>query len=149
MPADIYAAVPSSPSRIAGHARSTVCFNAKSVFRDLRLSDFGHLRHRSDPPLFEHDRLALPDKQRDTALFAEDFMLGAGRVERDVARLEQALRVGLAAADDDRPLPTSVAMARRPRAWSIAQNRRRRPAVGIAMQPRRLDSLAERLETQR
>ena len=99
--------------------------------------------------LFEHDRLPLPDKQRDTALFAKDFMLGAGRVERDVARLEQALRVGLAAADDDHPLPTGMAMARRPRARPIAQNRRRRPAVGIAMQPSSLDPLAERLETQR
>jgi hypothetical protein len=40
-------------------------------------------------------------------------------------------------------------MARRLGAWLIAQNRGRRPAVGIAMQPGRLDSLAERLETQR
>ena len=76
-------------------------------------------------------------------------MLGAGRVERDVARSYHALRVGLAAGDDDHPLPAGVAMARRLGAWLIAQNRRRRPAVGIAMQPGRLDSLAERLETQR
>jgi hypothetical protein len=40
-------------------------------------------------------------------------------------------------------------MARRARARLIAQNRRRWPAVGIAMQPSRLDSLTERLETQR
>ena len=99
--------------------------------------------------LFENDRLALPDEQHEAALLADDFVLGARRVERDVARLEQALRVGLAAADDDHPLPTGVAMARRLRARPIAQNRRRRPAIGIAMQPRRLDSLAERLETQR
>jgi len=42
-----------------------------------------------------------------------------------------------------------MAMARDLRARLIVQNRRRRPAVGIAMQPRRFDSLAERLETQR
>jgi hypothetical protein len=40
-------------------------------------------------------------------------------------------------------------MARGFRARLIAQNRRRRPAVGIAMQPSRFDSLAKRLETQR
>jgi hypothetical protein len=40
-------------------------------------------------------------------------------------------------------------MARRLRARPIAQNRRRRPAIRIAMQPRRLDSLSERLEAQR
>jgi hypothetical protein len=40
-----------------------------------------------------------------------------------------------------------MAMARDLRARLIVQNRRRRPAVGIAMQPRRLDSLAEWLET--
>ena len=101
------------------------------------------------PRLFEHDRLALPDEQHQTAFRAEDLMLGARRVERDVARFEQALSVGLAAADDDHPLPACVAMARRLGAWLIAQNRGRRPAVGIAMQPSRLDSLAERLETQR
>jgi len=42
-----------------------------------------------------------------------------------------------------------MAMARRLRARLIAQNRCRRPAGGIAMQPSGLDSLAERLETQR
>jgi hypothetical protein len=35
------------------------------------------------------------------------------------------------------------------RAGLVAQHRRRRSAVGIAMQPRRVDSFAERLETQR
>jgi len=99
--------------------------------------------------LFEHNWLQLPDEQHDTALFAEDLMLGAGRVERDVARLDQALGVSLTAADDDHPLPTRVAMARCLGARLIAQNRGRRPAVGIAMQPRRFDSLAKRLETQR
>jgi hypothetical protein len=76
-------------------------------------------------------------------------MLGAWGVERDVSSLDQALGVGLAAADDDYSLPPRVAMARRLSAWLIAQHRCGRPAVGIAMQPSRFDSLTERLETQR
>jgi len=99
--------------------------------------------------LFKHDWLAFPDEQRQTTFRAEDIVLGAGRVERDVARLDQALRVCLTAADDDNPLPARVAMARRLGARLIAQNRGRRPAVGIAMQPSRFDALAERFEMQR